>query len=1081
MRVRSALAALVVFVVSFGFASVAHGQVGITAAQLSGVVQDKSGGAVAKATISLTEVDTNRTYKATSDTSGYYVLPNLQPGTYEIKVTYPGFATYIQKMALTVGQTATVNVTLQIQAVGQQVVVTGAVQAIEPTRTEISHVINDQAISSLPISGRLFTDFVLLTPGVATGRTSLQSTITEFETTRISFGGMRDLDNLVTVDGADTINTADGSQRSTPPQASVSEFRVVNSDYGAEYGRALGGIVNVVTKTGTNNFHGSVYEFLQNNATDARSLIQPAPQPNVLRQNQFGATFGGPIQKNKTFFFMNYEGQRRAESPTFPETLIGDLSLINAAKVAMGIAPENLNVLKTEDNDKGFASLDHQFNADNRLGIRYNIEDARDHNELVGSTLDGGGIGAPSSGHNLFLRDQSLIGTVTSQFSPTVINSFLMQYARRHYNFPGVTGQPNLDIPNSLLFGHNFGVLDAIDESRVQGSDTVDWVKGSHVAKFGTDINYINNFVIWPGFTPMRIVLPGVNCLVEFANFVNPNANIPLSPNPGDTCPLPPVLNGTPIVFWGAPVGSGPLTPGFEPPQIPTNWQNAYLPSQTVNFSETLDHGYYGFFAQDQWRVTPKLTFNYGVRYDFESGLWKQVNEYHNGIQPRVGLAYSPNPKTVIRAGFGIFDSRYNLSFLFITQPQRPVVIPGVNLPGIRVGANTATWVLNQLVPGPAIEAPGFGFPADAAKTLILTGQVPPQYITGGCPPAPGQDLSCTAGAGMVDHNSQIPYSEQANLEIDRELANGLTVSAGYQFVGAHHLVRAENLNVCPPGGLTNSATSCPPATTNPVLVNEAPAPDWPKTKEVFSGPLYYNSGLLYYTDNSGNSVYHGLTLQVNERYKSILQLGANYTFSKTLDDGTFTTFVSTPQDFYERNLERANSNQDVRNRFVAHFVANAPDNSFLRNFQLSSIITMQSGRPFTEFVGFDANGDTNPVTDRVGTAARNTYWGDSLQTIDLRLSRFFKIRENGKLDLAIDAFNMFNRPNVDEVTSVYGTYLFCGGVPSHYKDAASLAIERVQVGGCPAGGPPVPNPLFGGPRTMFNPRQLQFSATFSF
>jgi outer membrane receptor for ferrienterochelin and colicin len=1062
MRARSTFAVLVAVVISFGFALSAHGQVGITAAQLSGIVQDNSGGAVAKAAISLTQVDTNRTHTATSDVSGYYVLPNLPPGNYELKVTYPGFATYLQKgIVLTVGQTATVNVTLQIKAVGQQVVVTGAVQAIEPTRTEISHVINDQAISSLPISGRLFTDFVLLTPGVATGRTSLQSTITEFETTRISFGGMRDLDNLVTVDGADDINTADGSQRATPPQASVSEFRVVNNDYGAEYGRALGGIVNVVTKSGTNNFHGSLYEFLQNNATDARSLLQPAPQPNVFRQNQFGATFGGPIQKDKTFFFMNYEGQRRGESPTFPETLLGDLNLINAAKVAMGIAPENLNVLKTENNDKGFASLDHQFNANNRLALHYNIEDGRDTNELVGSTLDGGGIGAPSSGHNLYTRDQSLIGALTSQFSPTIINSFLMQYARRHYDFPGVTGQPNLDIPNSLLFGHNFGVLDAIYESRVQGSDTVDWVKGQHIAKFGTDINYINNFVIWPGFTPMRIVLPGVNCLVDFANFVNPSANIPQSPNPGDICPgALPAIFGTPIVFWGAPVGSGPLTPGFEPPPIPTNWQNAYLPSQAVNFSETLDHAYYGFFAQDQWRVTPKLTINYGVRYDFESGLYKQINERHNGIQPRVGLAYSPDPKTVIRAGFGLFDSRYNLSFLFITQPQRPVVIPGVNLPGIRQGADTATWVLNQFTPGP------LGLPAFAAKDLILTGQVPAQYITGACPP------SCTAGAGMVDHNSQIPYSEQANLEIDRAITHTLTVSAGYQFVGAHHLVRAENLNVCPPGG--DTATGCPAAVGTP--------PDWPSTKEVFNGPLYNNSGLLYYTDNSGNSVYHGLTLQVNERYKSLLQLGANYTYSKTLDDGTFTTFVSTPQDFYMRNLERANSNQDVRNRFVAHFVANAPDHSFLRNFQLSSIITMQSGRPFTQFVGFDANGDTNPVTDRVGTAARNSYWGDSLQTVDVRLSRFFTVRENEKLEIAVDAFNMFNRPNVDEVTSVYGTWNYCSGqVPVHYKDAASTAIEKVQVAGCPAGGPPVPNPLFGGPRTMFNPRQLQFSATFSF
>jgi len=142
------------------------------------------------------------------------------------------------------------------------------------------------------------------------------------------------------------------------------------------------------------------------------------------------------------------------------------------------------------------------------LSLRYNVEDGRDLNQLVGSTLDGGGIGAPSSGHNLFLRDQSLVGTVSTIIKPNLVNSVLAQYARRHYNFPGVTGQPNLDIPNTLLFGHNFGVFDAIYESRFQLADNISWVKGNHVAKFGVDYNYVNNFVIWPGFTPMRIVLP---------------------------------------------------------------------------------------------------------------------------------------------------------------------------------------------------------------------------------------------------------------------------------------------------------------------------------------------------------------------------------------------------------------------------------------------------------------------------------------------------------------------------------------------------------------------------------------------
>ncbi len=1116
MRARITLLAILVLAISFSCAFPAAAQ--ITVAQLNGTVHDESGGSVAKAVVSLREMDTNRVYTTSSNDSGFYVLPNLAPGRYELKVSFAGFSNYTQtNFPLTVGQSATVDITLKVATKGEQVVVTGEAPVIEPSRTEVSQVIDTKQIDSLPISGRLFTDFALLTPGVATGRTSLQSTITEFEVTRVSFAGMRDLSNEVTVDGADNINTATGSQRSTPPQEAVSEFRVVNNGFGAEYGRALGGIVNIVTKSGGNDFHGSLYDYLQNSATDARSLLQVAPQSDALRQNQFGATIGGPIKKDKTFFFTNYEGQRRGEAPTYPTTLLEpvtlldgtpttNLALINSAKVALGIAPENLNILKTKDNDYGIIKVDHEFNSNNRLSVRYSIEDARDLNQLVGSTLDGGGIGAPSSGHDVFLRDQSLVGALNTNLSPSLVNSVLVQWARRHYNFPGVTGQPNLDIPNTLLFGHNFGVLDAIYESRVQVADNIAWVKGNHIAKFGVDVNYVKNFVIWPGFTPMRIVLPGINCLVDFANFVNPTAGIlsapadgpcptsvppffpgsPFGPNPNDA------LNGVPIVFYGSPVGTGPIPPtGFTPPPIPTNWQNAYLPSQTVNFSETLNHSYYGFFAQDQWRLNSKIVVNYGLRYDFESGLSKQINPDYKGFQPRVGIAFSPDTKTVIRAGFGLFDDRYNLSFLFITQPQRPVVIPGQTLPGIRQGADTATWVLNQFTPGP------LGLPATPAATLVTTGQVPTQFITGPCPP------QCTAGAGMVDHASRIPYSEQANIEIDREIGHGFAVSAGYLFVAAHKLVRAEDLNVCPPdgtSGLTVPAVTPGTPSCTPGPASAIPA-GWPAGKAYFyngnpgGSVAFNNAGLLYFTDNSGNSVYHGLTFQVSERMKNFT-LNANYTLSHTLDDGTFTTFVSTPQDLYNRSLERANSNQDVRQRFIANFTADGPKDSFLRKFQFSSIITLQSPRPFTEFVGFDANGDTNPVTDRVGTEPRNSYYGDQLYSWDLRLSRYFEIKEKLRLDLMMDAFNVLNRPNVDEVTSVYGAAVFCGTgpMPNHYKDAGTAATQAeanafnsgtgpptcpLNLGLTPA--PPVPNSLFGTPRTMLNPRQFQFAAKFSF
>jgi len=1120
MSLRVMVALCLSLALAVSFTPNALGQATISFAQLNGTVLDTTGHAIVRAAITVRNPATNQAYATTSNEAGYYIVPNLPPGIYDLTVEFHGFAKFTQTgIGLTVGQTATVNVTLKVAATGEVVVVTGEAPPVEPTRTEVSQVIDTRQIQELPTNGRQFVDFALLTPGVATGRTSLQSTFTEQETTRISFGGMRDLSNAVTVDGADYINESTGSQRATPSQEAVAEFRVVNNSFGAEYGRALGGIVNVVTKSGTNNLHGSVYGYLSNKALNSKSLLQTS-QYDQYRRGQFGATLGGPIKKDKTFFFANYEAQRRGESPTYPATLTSpdNLAAINASKAALGLPGENLNILKTLDNDNAFVRLDHQFNVNNRLSLHYGIIDARDLNVLVGDTLDGGGIGAPSDGHNTFLRDQSLVGTLNSSLSPSVVNTFLAQYARRHYAFPATTGEPNLDIPNTLSLGHNFGTFDAIYESRQQFSDSLAWVKGNHYWRFGVDANIIQNFVIWPGFTPMRVITPNVNCLVDFANFVNPTAGV-LSVPPDGPCPTAEItpatnfgfptspfgpnpfdpLNGVPIVFWGAPVGTGAITQGSLPPAIPTNWANAYVEPQ--DFYVNLHHQYFGGFVQDQWRLTPKLTLNYGLRWDFESGLSQIINPDYHGFQPRVGLAWSPTKHTVIRTGYGLFDDHYNMTFFFVTYPQREVVIPNAPQPWVRKGNDTASWVLNQLsfdalglpYPGPSQYNPTnpncvlpssstVPTPSCAALTLITTGQNPPNFSTG----APGTFV--TNSGGGIDRNMRIAYSEQASLQIDQEIGKGLVVSAGYLFLRAHKQIRPENLNVCPPDGLSNSATFCPPASVipGPPITPFGPFPNnkLADGRDGFSGVLYTNAGLMYFLDGSGNAEYDGATLSVSDRFGQYLRFNANYTWSHTRDDGTFTTFVSTPEDLYDRALERADSVQDVRHRFVGNFTASAPNHGFLRNFEFSSIVNLQSPRPFTMFVGNDVNGDTNPVTDRVGWSPRNAYRGDKLYSVDLRLARAVHFSEHTRLDLAFDAFNVFNRQNVNEVTSVYGggTIDFCGTQPREFGDAASLAIQQGTVA-CPAnnGGAPAPNPLFGTPRTMFNPRQLQISAKFSF
>ena len=1215
---------LCVLSLALGITQYATAQATVSFALLNGTVSDEAGRTIARATVTVRSLDTNQTFTAVSSDTGFYALPGLPPGRYELAVSSAGFGKYTRTgVELTVGQTATLNVTLKVAGVKEEVVVSTEAPAVETTRSEVSQVIDAKQITDLPISGRLFTDFALLAPSVATSRTSLGTTFTEFEVTQISFGGMRSFSNEITVDGADFVNTITGVQRATPPQDSVQEFRVVNNSFGAEYGRALGGIVNIVTKSGTNQIHGSAYDYLQNSATDARSLLQPAPLPDELRENQLGGTLGGPIKKDKTFFFLNYEGRRRGASPTYAPDLYENIGAIDQAKAYLGLAPEGCDlkpadctgspfsylqgVLKTVNNDYGFAKLDHQINANNRFALRYGIEDARDLGELIGNTEDGGGIGVPSGARNLYIRDQSLVGTLNSVLRPNLVNTVLGQYARRHYNFPGATGEPNLDVVNDLSFGHNFGTYDAIYESRAQFSDSIYWVKGNHVTKFGFDGNYVWSYNNYPGFTPERDLIPNLDCLYAFADTISLLTTGAYGTIPENCTALQPGANGLETIYFGVAVPRTGFVNGYQP--LPptgggfgSGWPNAFPTNQYSNYAYTLNHGYWGFFAQDQWRFRPNLTLNYGLRWDFESGLGTTAEPDYRAFQPRLGFAYSPDSKTVIRGGFGMFFDRNNLTFFFTTGNQKalpgylcnpPSADPncaangftsGVVAPMIQTNAANGGWQLDA-TPGypatPSLPCPVLGLPAtycsqlpgtpaqqtisvEVLQALSILGAGPTAYptqtLTGPCTANPitgAPTGACGVGAGGIQRDGRLPYAEQGSLQIDRQFGKGLTVEAGYLFVGAHKLVRGNNINIgCPygtqkannpyyaqgildPSGSLTACSGTPvlgpfglgpffdylgPA-ANPTLPIYNPlAPVNPSGLEfgvpaAAGSPPTLSAGLLDYNNNVANAVYHGLTLTAIERLK-YFRMTANYTYSHTIDNGNFTTFINLPVNQYDYANERANSNQDLRNHLVTNFTATAPEHSFLRDFELSSIINLQSGRPFTLFAGEGVFGDIADLsTDRVGgapvngtctsvsdcgtTVRRNTYIGAPLYSWDLRLSRNFKLGEGKILDFSVDAFNMFNHPNVDEVSSVYGSPVFCGAspaIPKHYNDATTTAIQQgaasvscasQQATGNPGawladGLVPVPIPnsptaTFGLPRTMFNPRQLQFSLKFSF
>jgi hypothetical protein len=424
---------------------------------------------------------------------------------------------------------------------------------------------------------------------------------------------------------------------------------------------------------------------------------------------------------------------------------------------------------------------------------------------------------------------------------------------------------------------------------------------------------------------------------------------------------------------------------------------------------------------------------------------------------------------------------------------------------------------------------------------------------------------ACGVGSGGMERNSKLPYAEQGSLEIDRQFGGGFSLGLSYLFVAAHHLVRGNNINIpCPVGttktgtptdpltifpggpgewvpGLVNADGTTSPCTGTPTLGAGAIAGLGPFFGGALnSGLQTISAGLMDYNNDVANAVYHGLSVTGMERLGKYFSMTANYTYSHTIDNGNFTTFINLPVNQFDYNTERANSNQDLRHRFVTNFTLTAPSKGWYRNFNLSGIVTLETGRPFTIFYGNNTLQDIAGVaTDRVGGAPltadcptvgqcntlipRNTYYGDALRTLDLRVSRAFKLPENRQIELSVDAFNLFNRPNVDEVTSVYGSPVFCGTtptIPGRYKDATTIAIEQgaastacpvgpIQaVPGVPQAGTLAPTPItsslptcnfapacpavalyipfqpnssFGLPRTMFNARQLQFAMKFTF
>jgi outer membrane receptor protein involved in Fe transport len=966
-------------------------------ATLSGIVRDPTGAVVPQVKVTLRNTARGTLRTTSTDGEGRYSLSNVDPGTYELRAEHSGFNTEVKNgVVLTVGGASQVDLNLRVGAATEVITVTDQAPLVEMSKAEVSNVISEQAIQSLPNIGRNFVDFVKLSSGVAPGRENTgggafkepDAGVGSAAAPRLTFGGQSELNTKVLVDGADNVQTFTGLPRATPSQEAAQEFRVVNNTFATEYGGALGGFVNIVTKSGGNDLRGSVYYYGMNNGLNGQPLLT-GPNP-VLRQHQYGATLSGPIRKDQTFWFGNYEGQRRAESNKFSSVILNNLAAINATKAFYGLTQETSNSLRANDYDGFLLKLDHKINENNSLAFRYNLL-----NSNTAGFLGGGGRASPASttARNNHTFDQAFLVSDTAMLRPQTVNEARFQFARRSFDFLSVLKQPDLEVSNLLITGKSTSDPDFYEETRAQVSDSLSLTVGSHQLKFGGDFNHLIDDSKWDLFFPARIIFPNLTAF----------------------------FNHTPAVFWFPFLNGAPSHPGFTLPftqDVPTPWQP---------FTNTsLSHNSFGFFGQDEWKATHRLTLTFGVRYDVETYPDKFVlrNDLNN-VQPRVGFAFAYSPRGVIRGGFGIFNDRLvsSIGQVFDTaewlsagyQPNAKVVFP------------TISTIKARFIQ-PTVGGPGA---TTATNNFLATGQVP---------------VLATLPVGFTDNldaNLRTPYSEQGSLKISQEIGGGVAISASYLYV--------HGLKI---GAHTNILDAAP--TPGAVIAGEPGKIVWGNGTPTGAGlRLFPELGDFFVKVSGGASIYHGGSFELQKRFSHGFSVFSSYSFSKTISN---VDSVANLADVPETSLagERALSRQNVPHRYTFSFISEVPKSvPGLHDFKFSSLLSLGSGQPFNIFAGSDANRDGNPLSDRPGNLGRDTLQGPGYASLDMRVARAFRFRERMRLELSGDMFNVFNRDNIKDLNTLYG--------------GTDLSLP--------------PNPVLGfkTPRDAYNPFQFQYGFKLTF
>ena len=1020
-------------------------------ATLKVTVNDQTGAVIPGATVTIKNAQTGVNRSDVTESHGLSVIPGIPPGNYELTVVAKGFTLRKLPISLSVGQTASAVVTLGV-TVTEEVQVQDVIRGIDTEKSDVSQVIDTPKINDLPISGRDFIDFVLLTPSVNVGRSTAVGAQSPFTETvlKLSFGGVRESHtSFFALDGIDYTTSISGVQRISPSQDWVQEFRVVESPYAADTGRNLGSVVNTITKSGTNDVHGSAYEFFRTNKLDAKNLLA-APGFDTLRFNQFGGTLGGPIRKEKSFYFVGYEGQRRADSPLYSSFILNSIGGINAVKQSLGLQPERLNSFLTiDDYDKAIVKANNILSDKTFLNITYLLNDSRKQNARGAAP----GEGLPSSYRDNPVRDQTIYGNLIHVFSHNLTSETLVQYGNRNFNLEpkGLGFEPALGIPDLMSSGGFVGSVRRYKEQHFQLADNLTYAHGNHTFKFGGEIQ-----PIWTS-TQVTLFSPG------FAIF-SPQSFFGAPPFDGT---IPGTGPGTPVAFlfleprslFGQQVP--PRDPNFENGLYAGPSEQVFNDATSVSYRHMLWSGY----IQDQWKARSNLSFTFGVRYDVDNfppgSELKQIGGFHptnyNNIQPRASFAYAfHGGKGVVRGGFGLFDGPFVYSDVLVSW----------------VGASEFSFMNQPFLPefkNPSQNLIGFG-PSGAVGEAPIPGLLRADFmnfVATGTYPSPNFLAQVPLGYAQKKFNQ--PFSEQASLEVEHQVGKDLYISLGYQWMHASRLPVYTSINGDCPGHVEANCPRLPSGKEyfcNAGTTAACPAPSPPGVPTA-GGPADPGFGFVLYVKPIGFSLYNAGTLSVRKALSHHFNFLANYTWSKSIDIATTVNLPNTPENYLHPEFDRAVGDNDVRHRFTLAFLTESPKQwpIVVRDFKLSILSSLQSARFFSVNAGFDTNGDGFPFPDRVGNTPRNYYKGDRYYDTDLRVQRVIPFTERIKGEASIEFFNLLNRPNVEDIDHVYGLADFAGPLPKQFGDHVSS----------PA------NPTFGAPKFVAPARQIQLSFRITF